>query len=38
MNRFILLLSIFVLIISCAKEGKESVINEKSLDDQVREA
>ena len=39
MNRFILLLSIFVLSISCAKEiGKKSVINEKSLDDQVREA
>ena len=39
MNRFILLLSIFVLSISCAKEiGKRSVINEKSLDDQVREA
>ena len=39
MNRFILLLSIFVLSISCTKEvGKKSVINEKSLDDQVREA
>ena len=39
MNRFILLLSIFILSLSCAKEiGKKSVINEKSLDDQIREA
>ena len=39
MNRFILLLSIFILSVSCSKElGKKSVINEKSLDDQVREA
>ncbi len=39
MNRFILLLSIFILSVSCAKElSKKSVINEKSLDDQVREA
>ena len=39
MNRFILLLCIFILSISCTKEIiKKSVINEKSLDDQVREA
>ncbi len=39
MNRFILLLSIFILSISCAKEiSKKSNIQEKSLDDQVREA
>ena len=39
MNRLILLLSIFILCISCGKElSKKSVINEKSLDDQVREA
>jgi outer membrane protein assembly factor BamD len=39
MNRLILLLSIFILIASCAKEiGKKSIIKEKSLDDQVREA
>ena len=39
MNRFILLLSIFILSISCAKEiGKKSIISEKNLDDQVREA
>ena len=39
MNRFILLLSIFILSISCSNEiAKKSVINEKSLDDQVREA
>jgi len=38
-NRFILLLSIFILIVSCAQtKSKKSVINEKSLDDQVREA
>ena len=39
MNRFILLLSILILSVSCAKElVKKSVINEKSLDDQVIEA
>ena len=39
MNRLILLFSIFILCMSCAKEiSKKSVINEKSLDDQVREA
>ena len=39
MNRFILLFSIFILITSCVKDvDKKSVINEKSLDDQVREA
>ena len=39
MNRFFLLLSIFILSVSCTKEtAKKSVINEKSLDDQVREA
>ncbi len=39
MYRFFLLISIFVLTISCVKElDKKSVIKEKSLDDQVREA
>ena len=34
-----LILAIFILSVSCAKDlEKKSVINEKSLDDQVREA
>ena len=39
MNRFIFLLIIFILSVSCTKElVKKSVIKEKSLNDQVREA
>ena len=39
MNRFIILIGILIFITSCSKEiGKKSVINEKSLDDQIIEA